>query len=101
MRLPTQTLALLAAASVLAFAPPANARRTITLKVPKFVVPPRSDREVCTFVSIPLKEKEFDIAASDIVNLGVRKDFVTHHFLIWSYAGNDVSAFPPQGAVVD
>jgi len=39
-----------AAAAALAIAPPAAAGRTIRLKVPRFVVPPHTDREVCTFV---------------------------------------------------
>jgi hypothetical protein len=100
MRLPSPTLALLAAASALAFVPPAHAHRTINLRVPKFVVPPRSDREVCTFVPLPSK-KAFNIAESDIVNIGVKSDFVSHHFLLWSYDGTDLSKFPAVGQVVD
>jgi CRP-like cAMP-binding protein len=43
---------------------PAAARRLkpITVRVPKFQVPPNTDREVCTFVRVPLDEG-VDLAA--------------------------------------
>jgi len=89
-----------AAAAALAIAPPVAARRTIRLKVPRFVVPPHTDREVCTFVRVPMG-KAFDLGGSVIVNIGGHGSFTTHHFLIWAYEGTDVDRFPPKGQLVD
>ena len=89
--------ALLAAA--LAIAPPAAAR-TIKLKVPRFVVPPNTDREVCTFVRVPMS-KAYDLGGSVIVNIGGHGSFTTHHFLMWAYEGTDIERFPPKGQLVD
>src|SRR5437867_12187236 len=89
-----------ATAGALAIAPPAAARRTIRLKVPRFVVPPHTDREVCTFVRVPMKEP-FDLGGSVIVNVGGRGSFTTHHFLMWVYEGTDIDRFPPKGQLVD
>ena len=89
-----------AAAAALAIAPPAAAGRTVRLKVPRFVVPPHTDREVCTFVRVPMK-KAFDLGGSVIVNHGGQGSFTTHHFLMWVYEGTDISRFPPKGRLVD
>src|SRR5258705_118062 len=89
-----------AAAAALAIAPPAAAGRTIRLKVPRFVVPPHTDREVCTFVRVPMK-KALDLGGSVIVNVGGHGSFTTHHFLMWVYEGTDISRFPPKGQLVD
>jgi len=89
-----------AAAAALAIAPPAAARRTIRLKVPRFVVPPHTDREVCTFVRVPMK-KALDLGGSVIVNVGGHGSFTTHHFLMWVYEGKDINRFPPKGQLVD
>src|SRR5216117_2385707 len=89
-----------AAAAALAIAPPAAARRTIRLKVPRFVVPPHTDREVCTFVRVPMK-KALDLGGSVIVNVGGHGSFTTHHFLMWVYEGTDVDRFPPKGQLLD
>src|SRR5207247_1595919 len=89
-----------AAAAALAIAPPVAARRTIRLKVPRFVVPPHTDREVCTFVRVPMK-KALDLGGSVIVNVGGHGSFTTHHFLMWVYEGKDVDRFPPKGQLVD
>ena len=90
----------LATATALAVTPPAHARRTMKLKVPRFVVPPRSDREVCTFVRLPMR-KTFDLGGSVIANVGMNSTFTSHHFLIWVYNGTDLNAFPPKGQLVD
>ena len=87
-------------AAALAMAPPAHARRTIKLKVPSFVVQPHTDREVCTFVRVPMR-KPLDLGASLIVNVGGQGSFTTHHFLMWVYEGTDISRFPPKGQLVD
>src|SRR5438046_6718109 len=89
-----------ATAAARALAPPAAARRTIKLRVPRFVVPPNSNREVCTFVPVPMS-KPFDLSGSVIVNLGGDElSFTTHHFLMWVYQGKDVDRFPPKGQIV-
>lgn len=90
------TLALLAAA------PPTLAKRprSIKLKFPRFEVPARSDREVCTFVRLPMR-KPFDAAGSVIVNLGGDAEFVSHHFLLYAYTGTDMAAFGPAGQISD
>ena len=89
-----------ATAAALAMAPPADARRTIKLKVPRFVVQPHTDREVCTFVRVPMK-KPLDLGASVIDNVGGGSSFTTHHFLMWVYEGTDIDRFPPRGKLVD
>src|SRR5205809_423908 len=88
------------AAAALAVAPPAAARRTIKLKVPRFVVPPHTDREVCTFVRVPMR-KPFDLGGSVIVNVGGHGSFTTHHFLMWVYEGMDIEAFPHSRKPMD
>jgi hypothetical protein len=85
---------------MLAVAPPADARHTIKLNVPRFVVQPHTDREVCTFVPVPMSEP-FDLGGSLIVNIGGRGAFTTHHFLMWVYEGTDMGKFPAQGQLVD
>src|SRR3989442_3455763 len=89
-----------AAAAALVIAPPAAAGRTVRLKVPRFVVPPHTDREVCTFVRVPMR-KPLDLGAVLIVNVGGQGSFTTHHFLMWVYEGTDISRFPPKGQLVD
>jgi|SRR5581483_3954802 len=90
----------LAAVAVLLLAPPALARRTIRLNFPKFDVPPRTDRELCTIFRLPMR-KAFDLAKFSITNVGVSPTFTSHHFLMWVYNGTDLSAFPPDGQMVE
>ncbi len=89
-----------ATAAALAAAPSAHARRTIKLKYPTFTVPPRSDRETCTFVRLPMK-KPFDLGSSVVTNIGITSTFTSHHFLLWAYEGTDIEKFPPKGQLVD
>ena len=101
VRHPLLVLALLAA--VAAAAPSAHARRPrpIKLRVPRFVVPPASDREVCTFVRVPMKTS-YDVAGQVIVSAGARAESTSHHFLLWAYIGKDLEGFKPfEGKVVD
>ena len=95
-----RALTLLAVAVFASAAPPAFAAHTIRLRVPRFEVPPHSDREVCTFVPVPMKEA-FNFQKSVVVNLGGDKQFATHHFLAWVYNGTDVEGFPARGQIVD
>ena len=82
-----------------AVAGPAQAGRTISLRFPPFEVPPHSDLELCTFVPLPMK-KPFEVVGSRIQNIGVKSDFVSHHFLMWTYDGKDVEKFPGRGQLV-
>src|SRR5262245_39739031 len=98
-----RTLALLAAAAIagaLASAPSALAARTIHLRVPSFVVPPQSDREVCTFVPVPMSDA-FNYQRSVVVNVGGDRHFTSHHFLAWVYNGKTVDGFPARGEIKD
>jgi hypothetical protein len=80
--------------SALLGAVPAHAGgRPIHLKVPKFVVPPRHDREVCVFVRLPRKTS-FLNGGIKIVNKGIKNGFTSHHFLMWTYQGTQVDGFP-------
>ena len=94
---PFRLLGALLAAS-LAIAPTASARHAVHLRVPRFSVPPHSDREICTFVALPMK-KGFDLSANTVANVGIKSDFTTHHFLLWTYQGTDIAAFPAKGVI--
>jgi Copper type II ascorbate-dependent monooxygenase, C-terminal domain len=97
MRRPVLVLAL----GLLALPVVAGARgKTLTLKFPRFEVPPHSDREVCTFIKLPMR-KAYDAASTLIANLGGDQTFVSHHFLMWQYTGADMAGFPAKGQVVD
>src|SRR5262245_57849558 len=97
MRRPLLVLVL----GLLALPAVAGARgKTLTLKFPRFEVPAHSDREVCTFIKLPMK-KPYDAASTLIVNLGGDQTFVSHHFLMWQYTGADMAGFPAKGQVVD
>src|SRR5262245_56450344 len=96
-------VAVVASLAVLSAPPVANAghAKSIKLKFPRFSVPPRSDREVCTFVMLKQSEP-FDAAGTLIVNHGNRKDFTSHHFLLYAYSGAQIEAFAQyQGKIVD
>jgi hypothetical protein len=85
----------------LAVAPSAAlAAKTIHLRVPPFTVPPHTDREVCTFVPVPMDTK-FNFQKSVVANSGVGKTIVSHHFLAWVYNGTDIDHFPAKGQIVD
>lgn len=94
-----RAFALCAAATFVtfAFAPHAAA---LSLKFPRFEVPPRSDREVCTFVKLPRK-KAMETGGTLVVNLGGNEHFTSHHFLMWAYTGNDIAGFGTPGQMVD
>jgi hypothetical protein len=98
-------LLVVVAASLGAFAAPpmasAGHAKSINLKFPRFSVPPRSDREVCTFVKLPRSEP-FDAAGTLIVNHGNKKDFTSHHFLLYAYTGTRLDEFAAlQGVIKD
>ena len=81
----------------------ANARRPITLKVPKYEVGPLTDREVCTFVPVP-GDAPFDLGGWVVDNKGVDGHVSTsHHFILYAYVGDDLDAMNAayNGKVVD
>jgi hypothetical protein len=98
----THRRALIAAVAVALSASPTLAgERKIRLKFPTFSVPAHSDREVCTFVRLPMNAP-YDAAGQLIVNLGGRRHFATHHFLMYAYTGTEMDAFDGfEGKVVD
>src|SRR2546428_1519806 len=96
-------IAVAASLGVLAAPPMASAGHTkpINLKFPRFSVPPRSDREVCTFVRLP-RSKPFDAVGTLIVNHGNKTDFTSHHFLLYAYTGSRLDEFAKlQGVIKD
>src|SRR5207248_5811390 len=97
-----RALALFAVAALAsAIAPPsALAARTIRLRIPSFVVQPHTDREVCTFVPVPMKDA-FNFQKSVVLNIGGDTHFATHHFLAWVYRGATVDGFPKRGVIRD
>src|SRR5262249_32982750 len=75
--------------------------KSVNLRFPRFSVPPRSDREVCTFAMLKRGEP-FDAAGTLIVNHGNKKDFTSHHFLLYAYSGKELEAFAQyRGKIVD
>jgi hypothetical protein len=72
--------------------------RPIELRMPRFTVPARSDREVCTFVRVP-RRRAFDVAGATVQSRGVRRDSVTHHVHVWAYTGTAPEGFPRRTVV--
>jgi hypothetical protein len=99
MSIARRVFAPLVAAS-LATLVPAPRASALTLKIPRFEVPPRSDREVCTFVRLPRK-KAMDFGGSIVTNVGGNLTFTSHHFLMWAYTGSDLDGFGERGTLVD
>ena len=83
--------------AALALATSADAR-SLTLRFPRFSVPPHADREVCTFVPVPVRQA-VDVAGISVVNVGGNGRFISHHFLMWSYSGTSMAAFEPRKVV--
>jgi hypothetical protein len=83
--------------ALLLLASPAAAR-VLTLKFPRFTVPPHTDREVCNFVRLPGK-KPMDIGGTIIHNTGGTEGFVSHHFLMWTYQGQSAATFPARSQI--
>ena len=93
-------IALLAVLVLLAS--PAFAGRKIKLHVPPYDVPPNSDREICTFVRLPV-HKPLDLGGTIIDNRPVSEHSTSHHFIIYSYNGADMDELAAkfEGKVVD
>ena len=87
--------------ALLAAAAPVQARRSITIRVPSFVVQPRSDREICTFVELP-GGQSLDVTGIDVTNLGTGGDVSSHHFIVYAYTGKDMAAYEAlKGQTID
>lgn len=87
----------------LAVASPALAGgRKIVLQVPAYDVPPNSDREICTFIRLPVK-KALDLGGTIIDNEPVSDHSTSHHFIIYAYTGADMEQLAAQfeGKIVD
>jgi hypothetical protein len=100
---PTRRLAafLLAIAVLAALAPePALAGRARVRRVPRFAVPPLSNREICTFVKLPMSEP-LDLSSVVIANVGGNTFFATHHAIVFAYAGSLAALAPYEGQVID
>jgi hypothetical protein len=97
---PTRFLALLALLAAGLAPTPALARRSVTVRVPTFDVPPRSNREICTFVAVPAREA-MQVREVAIRNLGGKASFGTHHLIVYAYSGDLAPLAGTQGQVVD
>src|SRR5262249_61044174 len=90
-------VAVIASLAVLSAPPVANAghAKSIKLKFPRFSVPPRSDREVCTFVMLERGEP-FDAAGSLIVDHRSRRELTDQHILLFAYTDAPIAASPRE-----
>jgi hypothetical protein len=79
---------------------PALARRSMTVRVPKFEVPARSNREVCTFVPLPARQP-MDVKEVRITNLGGKTSFGTHHLIVYAYTGDLTPLAGTEHRIVD
>jgi hypothetical protein len=86
--------------TALAAAPPALARRSMTVRVPSFDVPAHANREICTFVTLPARET-LDVGEVVILNKGGTESFVTHHLIVYAYSGDLAPLAKTRGRVVD
>ncbi len=81
-------------------AAPADAGR-MTVRVPAFDVPPRSNREVCVFVPLPAKAEDLEISEVLMRNRGGNEQFATHHLIVYAWTGDLGPLAGVKGAVID
>jgi hypothetical protein len=76
------------------------ARRSITIRMPAFDVPPHSNRETCTFVPVPSREP---VNVIDVIftNLAAKGSFVTHHAIAYVYVDDLAPLGDIERKVVD
>ena len=91
----------LALALVATLATPALARRSYTVRVPKFEVPAARNREICVFVPLKKLKKPMDIGEVRIINQGGTPLFATHHLIVYAYHGTTDSVAGLDGKVID
>jgi hypothetical protein len=90
----------LAAALAVLVPAPSFARRSVTVHLPEFEVPPQSNREICTFVPVKTK-KPMDVSLVLMKNLGANEGFATHHLILYSYEGDLTPLAGIEGQVAD
>ena len=90
----------LAAALAVLLPAPSFARRSVTVQIPEFDVPPLSNREICTFVPIKTK-KPMDVGLVLMKNRGANAGFATHHLILYSYEGDLTPLAGTEGQVTD
>jgi hypothetical protein len=91
----------LALAMVATLAAPALARRSYTVRVPRFEVPAAHNREVCVFVPLKGSKKTLDIGEVRMINRGGTPRFATHHLIVFAYHGSLDSVAGLEGKVID
>ena len=76
--------------------------RKITLDVPAYDVPPNSDREICTFIRLPV-QKALELGGTIIKNQPISEHSTSHHFIIYAYNGADMEELAAkfEGKIVD
>src|SRR5262249_41214024 len=93
------TLLSVLAMTILAPAP-LLARRSLTIRMPTFDVPPHSDRETCTFLPVPSRQP---VNVTDVIvnNLGWKASFVSHHVVVSVYTDDLAALGNIERQVVD
>lgn len=87
--------------ATVAFLPPAPAdARRMTMRVPAFEVPPRSNREVCVFVPLPAN-RDLEVAEIIMSNRGGNAQFATHHLIVYAWTGDLGPLAGVKNAIVD
>jgi hypothetical protein len=75
----------------------AGVPRTIRLRFPPFQVAAGTIPEACVAVRVPTTVP-LDIARIDIRLRGLKRPVATQHFLVYTYTGEQLSAFPAHGS---
>jgi len=71
----------------------AEARRTITVRMPRVTIPAQSNIEVCYFLRIPTTTS-FMLGSSQIVHMGAKGGTQPQHGLAYVYTGDQLASFP-------
>ncbi len=100
MRRRARSACLTLAALVLLAAPTPSSARPLTVTIPKFDVPPLSNREVCVFLPLPSK-KTMDVGEIRMLNFGNKASFITHHLIVYAYSGDPAAVEGLTGKVID
>jgi hypothetical protein len=66
--------------------------RSITVHIPPYTVPARSDREICTFVEVSA-DKALEITGIEVVNQGTTTEVSSHHFIVYAYTGTNMAGY--------
>lgn len=82
-------------------APAAADAKRMTMRVPAFDVPPRSNREICVFVPLPATAEDLEIAEIIMSNRGGNAQFATHHLIVYAWTGDLGPLADVKNAVID